>query len=94
MVIRRDTSLGVNFRVEPPVKNSVYFNKYYQDVCVVVEYDLKYGWFIVEYSNGRRVKYSSSTGNSYLFRKATKEEYADYRLSQANRSIDDSWSER
>ena len=93
MVIRRDTSLDVNLKAEPPVKNTVYFSLYFQRVCVVVDYDRKYGWFIVEFSDGNRRRYSDNTGNNSLFRKATKEEYANYRLSQANRSIDDSWRE-
>ena len=93
MVIRRDTSLDVNLKAEPPVKNTVYFCKYYQAVCVVVEHNTRYGWFVVEFPNGTKRRYTDSTSNNWYFRKATKEEYANYRLSQANRSIDDSWRE-
>ena len=93
MVIRRNTSLDINFDKEAPVINSVYFHKYSGRVCVVIDYDSYYGWFIVRFADGSTKKYGSLKSSNPFFRKATIEEYADYRLSQANRSIDDTWSD-
>lgn len=93
MVIRRDTSLDVNFKHKPPQVGDVMWHLSSESIVEVIEVNEKYGWFKVQFPNGVIRKFSSTGGSNCLFRYLTPEQFADHRLAQANTNPNDSWRE-
>jgi|WetSurMetagenome_2_1015567.scaffolds.fasta_scaffold1021075_2 hypothetical protein len=93
MVIRYDISLVVSFKHKPPRVQDVLLHKSSNTICVVMDINDYHGIVWVQYQNGKRKRYTTRGGSDFLFRYLTKEEFADYRLLQANSRSDDSWRE-
>ncbi len=93
MVIRRDMSLDVNFKHKPPRVQDVLLHRKSKRICVIMDWNEYHGFMWVQYQNGQRKRYTTQGGSDFLFRYLTQEEFADYRLSQANSNSNDSWRE-
>lgn len=93
MVIRRDTSLDSNFRYNPPQVGDCYLHIKSGLIGEVTEVSNEFGCFYLRYSPELTKRYVSTGGSDGLFRRLTREEFADYRLSQANSNANDSWRE-